>query len=571
MTAAMRKRVFGLPNEDPGAKQDHDIQDERVGTKEVRFLNQWLDRNQQATAVLALVAAASTLSLLVFFVLPFSLLDLYDRPLLDLYKLSLTDPPARWWVLAGYMILGALYWLGWRAAQRAWGRAAWGVVLGGALASATLLLFLYPFGAADIFDNIMHGRILGVYGANPFQDVANQFSNDLSFAYVAWRRSPSAYGPAWELLAGGVAWLVQETLGVSETPRVAPIIANVLAFKLIGGVFLAACVAVVIVILRRKAPERALAGVVLLAWNPVVLVETVGHGHNDIAMVFWVLAAAWGLVERRYTLAILALVTGALVKFVPVLMLPVALAIAWRELGTGGQRARGPEGQRSEGESARDGGAEDQLRVKGYVSRFAPRLRFLLITGLASIALVVIVYAPFWQGLETLNIERKQALFTSSLPAAAWAILQGPWGQEVAGRRISLFAAAMTAFFALWQAGWAWREQNWLSFPRAAFRILMFYLLITSLWFQSWYAIWPLALAALLPPGHEARLAVLFSYAALAKPLLFEPLLLWQRPLPPKAWRELRLGPAVMLLPWLYVFYALLQQRIPRRPFSREG
>ena len=518
--------------------------------------------NRRATATLALVAAASTLSLLLFFVLPFSLLELYDRPLLDLYKLTPTDPAARWRVIAGYVILGALYWLGWRAARRARGRAAWGIVLGGALASATVLLFLYPFGAADIFDNIMHGRILGVYGANPFQDVANQFKSDPSFAYVAWRRSPSAYGPAWELLAGGVAWLMQQTLGVSETPRVSFVVANVLAFKLIGGVFLAACAAVVLMILRRQAPERALAGVVLLAWNPVVLVETVGQGHNDITMVFWVLAAAWGLVERRYTLAILALVVGALVKFVPVLMLPAALAIAWRELGVSGQRS---EGQRSEGQSASNGVTEDQSRVEDFVSRFAPRLRFLLLTGLASIALVAIAYAPFWHGWDTLSIERRQALFTSSLPAAAWAILQGTWGQEVAGERISLIAAGMTALFALWQAIWAWREDNWLSFPRAALRILMFYLLITCLWFQNWYAVWPLALAALLPPGHEARLAVLFSFAALAKPLLFEPLWLWQRPLPPKPWRELRLGPAVMLLPWLYVLYAWLQPRLPRR------
>ena len=162
-----------------------------------------------------------------------------------------------------------------------------------------------------------------------------------------------------------------------------------------------------------------------------------------------------------------------------------------------------------------------------------------------------------------MSIERRQELFTASLPAAAWAVLQGPWGQQAAGERISLIAAAMTAAFALWQAGWAWRERSWLSFPRAAFHILMFYLLITCLWFQNWYAVWPLGLAALLPPGHEARLAALFGYAALAKPLLFEPLWLWQRPLPSKAWRELRLGPAVLLLSWLYALAAWLQQRLP--------
>jgi hypothetical protein len=257
------------------------------------------------------------------------------------------------------------------------------------------------------------------------------------------------------------------------------------------------------------------------------------------------------LIGGRYTLAILALVLGALVKFLPVLMLPAALAIAWRELSAAGQRR---------------GGSENRSRIAHHASRFTPHLRFLLVTGLAAIALVAIAYAPFWRGLETLSIERRQGLMTSSLPAAAWAMLQISWGQQPASERISLIAAGMTALFALWQTVWAWRDSDWLSFPRAAFNILMFYLLLTCLWFQNWYAIWPLGLAALLPAGFELRLAVLFSFAALAKPLIFEPLWLWQRPLPPKPWRELRLGPAVMLLPWLYVLYAWLQPRLPRRP-----
>ena len=78
--------------------------------------------------------------------------------------------------------------------------------------------------------------------------------------------------------------------------------------------------------------------------------------------------------------------------------------------------------------------------------------------------------------------------------------------------------------------GPAARDASWLSFPRAAFAILVFYLLLTCLWFQNWYAVWPLALAALFPPGYEVRLAVLLGYAGLAKPLIFEPLWLWQRP-----------------------------------------
>lgn len=510
-----------------------------------------LSRATSSRLALWVLLGAGALSVLcywAFFVHPFGLLDLAHRPLLDLFKLAQTDPAAQSRVIAGYLILGVLYWLGWRAAQRVErqdARVAWLVVVASALIAASVLLFMYPFGAADLFDNIMHGRILGVYGANPFAEPAAQFRSDPFYPYTAWRRSTSAYGPVWEVLAGGVAWLAHRTLGVS-------VVANTVAFKLLSGAFLAASAAVVALILRRKAPERALAGVVLLAWNPVILVETLGNGHNDIAMIFWVLAAAWALVGGRYTLAVLALVIGALVKFVPVLMLPAALLIALREIGERGSEDRG---RTSEGGIIR-------LRVMHYAARSVPLLRFLLITGVASAALIVLFYAPFWRGVETLSIDRRQALFTTSLPAAAWATLLPALGKELAGQRVSSVAAALTALFALWQGAQAWRDRSWLSFTRASFHIIMFYLLITCLWFQSWYAIWPLGLAALLPPGHAARLAALFGYVALAKPLAFEPLWLWQRPLPPKAWRELRLGPALMALPILYALLAWMEGRV---------
>jgi hypothetical protein len=85
----------------------------------------------------------------------------------------------------------------------------------------------------------------------------------------------------------------------------------------------------------------------------------------------------------------------------------------------------------------------------------------------------------------------------------------------------------------------------------------MFYLLVACLWFHQWYTLWPLAVAALLPPGHAPRLAALFSYTALIKPLIMGPLLFWQKPLPPQLLRETLLGPSVMILAWLYAAYAL--------------
>ena len=472
-------------------------------------------------ALAALVALNAAVYLLLF-VGPSDLPALYQRPLLDLRRLSVGDPLARWRLLAGFVLLGLLYWLGWRAALRARGRAAWALVLLGAAISGAILLFLYPFDAADLFDNIMHGRILGVYGANPFDQVPADFKSDPFYRYVGWRRFPSAYGPGWELVAAATARLAGDG-----------IVANVLAFKALGGLALAGCIAVVAGLLRRTAPDRALAGVLLLAWNPLILYETLGQGHNDVVMLLCILGCVACLAWGRHTLAVLALVAGALFKFVPLLLLPAAGLVSLRALP--GTRAR---------------------------------LRFVALTACAAALLVLLAYAPFWRGPETLGIERRRELFTSSLPAVAYALLDGPLGEARAASTVSLAAAGITVLFALWQGVRASRDPSWQSFVQAAFAILMFYLLFTCLWFQQWYAVWPLGLVPLLPAGHMAWLGVTFGFAVLSKPLVFEPLWLWTHPRPDRSWLELRLGPAVLALPWVLTLVALWlgwRARSPRR------
>jgi hypothetical protein len=286
-------------------------------------------------------------------------------------------------------------------------------------------------------------------------------------------------------------------------------------------------------ILRRIAPERALAGVVLLVWNPVVLFETIGNGHNDIAMVVWLLLAAWSMLRRRYTLAVLALIGGALIKYIPLLLIPIVLALALRDLS--GWRAR---------------------------------LRLATVTSVTAVTLIAAAYAPFWRGLErsasngarrlfSLHCRRVYFQWQLNLPA------------DEAAKWVSLAAASITALCSLAMAVRAWRDRSELSFVRSAFYLIMLYLLLACLWFHQWYAIWPLAMAALLPPGHAPRLAALFSYVGLIKPLVMGPLLFWQRPLPPQVVRETLLGPAVMSLAWLYAAYALWDTRRKHKKWKR--
>jgi hypothetical protein len=354
-----------------------------------------------------------------------------------------------------------------------------------------------PFDALDIYDNIFHGRILGIYGANPFRDVIADFPEDVFYEYPYWKHSRSAYGPVWEGLAGLTARLAGNG-----------IVMNVLAFKMLPGAFHLASVAIVFFFLRRVAPERALAGVLILGWNPVALYEVWGNGHNDIAMIFWVLLAAVLIAQKRYTLATLSLVLGALIKFIPLLLVPAALLIGFH--------------------------AHENVR-----SRFW----FVFKTSFAAVLLIVAAYYPFWNGLASLSLSRR---------------MKPSMGLSDAARLVSLSALVLLTVFTLVQTFRTQRQEPSGGFLQAAFNVFAFYLMVTCLWFQQWYGIWLVGLAPLLSE-RSRRFVIVFGFWVLSKQLVFAPLIvpaIGRRP-EAAAWLEALLALAVLGIPWLYASLSL--------------
>jgi len=468
----------------------------------------------------AVIAGAGALSLMIYarVIVPTADLAVFrDARLLDLSAILKGSAPAALRLLGWFALLFVLYGLAARAARHTRTRVGWLLVISWAALFGLALLRMYPFAAADIFDNIMHGRILGVYGGNPFFNTASQYPNDPFLNYSFWVKAISAYGPAWEASAGLAARLAGNDF-----------FSVVRAFKLLPGLFLFASMAAAALILRREAPERALSAVLLLGWNPMMQFETFGNGHNDIAMAFWILAAVWLITRRRFTLAVLALVMGALFKYIPLLLLPAAGLIGLREQTSG--RAR---------------------------------VRYFALTALAVLALVVLAYAPFWVGPGTLTVERRAQMFTSSIPTLIYHALGSVVPPQQAGRWISGAAAALTGLFALFQGVRAWRDRSWLSFPRAALYTLMFYLLLATPWFMVWYPIWTLTLGVLFPFGFEMGFTLLFSFSVLFKPFVTRPFFLWYARGYQPWQREALLAGFSLGLPWLYTLIGLLRRRRP--------
>ncbi len=77
-------------------------------------------------------------------------------------------------------------------------------------------------------------------------------------------------------------------------------------------------------------PADAASGALYYLWNPLVLWEGAGNGHDDVVMCLPVLLAFLAWVRRWDRAVIPLLVVAALIKYVTVLLLPIAAVALWR-------------------------------------------------------------------------------------------------------------------------------------------------------------------------------------------------------------------------------------------------
>lgn len=466
----------------------------------------------------AIQLAGLTVSSLVVYVLaflwPYSLLEWWRYPQQSISRIAHGQLTAAGGYVLAFIILFLLYGLAYRAARGCSGRLMWGVVVAGMVLFNGAMLWLYPVDAADVFDNIMRGRILAYHGGNPLYETPAQFQADPFFRYAAWKIYPSAYGPLWELIAAGASRLAGDG-----------VIANVLVFKLVSVAAYATTAALIGLMLQHSAPERALAGVVLFAWNPLVVYVTAGNGHNDAVMVLFIVLGFYWLERGRLTLAALAQTAGALIKFIPALLVPVIMVSALRQLQ----------------------------------GRWA-RVRYVIATTLACGLLTVGLYAPFWHGGDVLGVSRRLRLFTTSLPTLVQITLEPRLGEPMADLLAARAALLALAGWMIWQLRAIRRSADRTTPARSGLSILLFYLLASCPWFQAWYTIWPLALAALVSDATLLAGSVLLSLAATWKMPLFD-FVLVQGELPPRAWREWRLTLGTLGVPWGYFVHRGLSKR----------
>ncbi len=191
-------------------------------------------------------------------------------------------------------------------------------VLAAGLIQALPLIFLYPITALDVFLYAVRARLWALYGASPMLALPADYAFDPAVRFAGeFASEPSPYGPLWELIA-----VIPARLGAVE------MVSGVLAMKILAVLAFAAGAALLGGwVWHASGAPRGLAApptaLLFFAWNPLVLMQGIGNGHNDLAMLALMILAIGLWWRGRWWLAGLALTGAALVKISALFLLPL--------------------------------------------------------------------------------------------------------------------------------------------------------------------------------------------------------------------------------------------------------
>lgn len=332
------------------------------------------------------------------------------------------------------------------------------------LAYSAVLVPSLPLFSVDVFAYVAHGELVDVKGVSPYEVRMEDHRDLVAARYAPRMRLGSVYGP-----------LALRVFQALHFEGLGPF-ANLLVFKIFSVLVLLASFELVFrtgTALGREA-SKARAALLLVAWNPLVLLDGVMNAHVDV-IILGLFALGTFLVVRGATVVGLAvLASTAAVKIVFLFVVPVILVHAF---------------------ASADRRRSGVLRVAGVVALGA--------------ALNLVWYLPDWlhgSPLEALSELRNYA--ASSATFVVRRLIRG------FGFHVPLLPVIVSGVFAAVVILGIWRVRDLPRFLRRISRDGLLWLLVFTSVTQPWYALplFPLALAG----GARRHVAALLVFSACA-------------------------------------------------------
>ena len=343
------------------------------------------------------------------------------------------------------------------------------LALGTPVLIAVMLGAMVPRLSQDLFSYLAQGYLGVLPGDNPLLQPAEAVRGTLTGARL------DAFG--WHVAPGispyGILWTRIEVAVAAAGGR--HIFTGIALLKSIAVAATLASAGMIWVILGHIRPALQWQGTLAYLWNPLVLMELAGEGHNDALMIFFTLAALAACVRARPTSSLILQGLGALTKYVPLLLLPAQLVYLWRQRRSG-------------------------ARISGQI----------LLAALVLGALAVLLYARYWVGLHSFHglVRRDIPNGLASLFGAVGVLLRRTPLKPISAPLRLLLLTVPALIFILWQS---LRVRDALQLARVFAWSSLAFVLVASPDFWPWYACLPIALICAGELDRLLWLAVLMS------------------------------------------------------------
>ncbi len=402
-----------------------------------------------------------------------------------------------------------------------------GCIWSGAMLAGAIYIVTPAMLSHDITVYAGYSRLLAIYHANPYFVPMSSFPRDPLTRFDDWAPVVSAYGPIWMLVCGFWGWLLNPDPSTYVVAfRFFALAMHLLNTWLVGRTLQT----------MGRSPRTVTLGMLLYAWNPLVLLESSLGGHNDVFMITFVLAGIMitfvlaGILlaahaEQRdqllhtsgYLLPAVAFTLAVLVKFTAIPILAAyLLLLACKALRS---TVDSPHGLK-----------------QALISAWKPAVLVLFCSGLVVIFVTLAFYGPFWVGHRLNEIvasfkKPPSAIFAENSfmrsiinwlnfhPAQKHNALLVFLSQRRFWDSLNLMAIMLCLMLGARQL---WLKPAIRTFVTVALATMCVVLLITP-WFFPWYITWIVGLAVLCLPLRQNRttwallaLTLTFSFSALS-------------------------------------------------------
>ncbi|HRN70186.1 MAG TPA: hypothetical protein PLS49_03280 [Candidatus Woesebacteria bacterium] len=184
------------------------------------------------------------------------------------------------------------------------------------LSVSVLLTFSYNAFSHDIFNYIFDAKIVTMYHDNPYVQKALDYPQDPMLSFMQWTHRTYPYGPVWIFLSVPVSFIGMQVFFVTFY-----------LFKVFTAAAYLGTVWFMYKTVQKQKKEFAVFAAAFFALNPLILIEFLVSGHNDIVMIFFSTLAMYLAMQRKIIGSGISYLLSVGVKYATGFLAPVMVIL----------------------------------------------------------------------------------------------------------------------------------------------------------------------------------------------------------------------------------------------------